>query len=444
MGSYVISVSAGTGCYRHIQISTTATLYKLHQAILKAFDFEDDHGHAFFMDNHYWSHGNPFFSTKMRGNERLTKNFKLEKFRFSKGDQFKYIFDFGDEWRFQCKVLRETEDRIDIPCVIRRVGASPVQYPEPDWDEEESDWDEEDDELYEDEELSLPDMPTLKKLDELYALVPLNKNTIDLIHTYMDAANRLYGVISLKELRDIYNSQNPPVDENSFIKAAALAAHFENDYEVLERAGVPTNTPDEILEAGFIAADYLFIDDADQAIEELLRQQHGKPLKILPKEAFLKYADPWYYPDTPQKNAMLRYLRQRESELSLPADDFCHALQEIIAVDAPTQEMLNITQSAGLSFNKKWEIGEYMTLYQELNNHTPKHSNRGHTPNELFAMSERGKKQAMRLAPVENQLSLFDLPTTKPQLTLVGKPSRNAPCPCGSGRKYKNCCGKDK
>jgi hypothetical protein len=20
------------------------------------------------------------------------------------------------------------------------------------------------------------------------------------------------------------------------------------------------------------------------------------------------------------------------------------------------------------------------------------------------------------------------------------KPSRNAPCPCGSGRKYKNCC----
>ena len=26
----------------------------------------------------------------------------------------------------------------------------------------------------------------------------------------------------------------------------------------------------------------------------------------------------------------------------------------------------------------------------------------------------------------------------------VNKLSRNAPCPCGSGRKYKNCCGKNK
>ena len=55
MGSYVVSVSIGTGCYRHIRISKTATLLKLHKAILNAFDFEDDHAHAFFMDNHYWS-----------------------------------------------------------------------------------------------------------------------------------------------------------------------------------------------------------------------------------------------------------------------------------------------------------------------------------------------------------------------------------------------------
>lgn len=47
MGSYVISVSAGTGCYRHIQISKTATLHKLHKAIINAFDFEDDHEYAF-------------------------------------------------------------------------------------------------------------------------------------------------------------------------------------------------------------------------------------------------------------------------------------------------------------------------------------------------------------------------------------------------------------
>ena len=62
MGSYVISVSVGTGCYRHIQISKSATLYKLHKAIISAFDFEDDHAHVFFMDNHYWSGYDAFFS----------------------------------------------------------------------------------------------------------------------------------------------------------------------------------------------------------------------------------------------------------------------------------------------------------------------------------------------------------------------------------------------
>jgi thiosulfate reductase cytochrome b subunit len=28
-----------------------------------------------------------------------------------------------------------------------------------------------------------------------------------------------------------------------------------------------------------------------------------------------------------------------------------------------------------------------------------------------------------------------------PKAVAVGQPSRNAPCPCGSGRKYKKCCG---
>ena len=30
----------------------------------------------------------------------------------------------------------------------------------------------------------------------------------------------------------------------------------------------------------------------------------------------------------------------------------------------------------------------------------------------------------------------------KAPLTIRKKPSKNAPCPCGSGKKYKGCCGK--
>lgn len=30
----------------------------------------------------------------------------------------------------------------------------------------------------------------------------------------------------------------------------------------------------------------------------------------------------------------------------------------------------------------------------------------------------------------------------KPAFTFTASPARNAPCPCGSGKKYKRCCGK--
>ena len=32
--------------------------------------------------------------------------------------------------------------------------------------------------------------------------------------------------------------------------------------------------------------------------------------------------------------------------------------------------------------------------------------------------------------------------TSVPQLKAPPKIGRNAPCPCGSGKKYKKCCGK--
>ena len=37
-------------------------------------------------------------------------------------------------------------------------------------------------------------------------------------------------------------------------------------------------------------------------------------------------------------------------------------------------------------------------------------------------------------------------PLPPPAETIRGeaKPKRNAPCPCGSGKKYKQCCGKKK
>ena len=432
MGSYVISVSVGTGCYRHIQISKSATLYCLHKAILESFEFVDDHAHAFFMDNRAWSQYDAYYSMKMDGNERLTKGKKLEKLNLKKGSQFKYVFDFGSELQVQCKVLRELEEDTKTPLEIRSVGESPEQYPE--WGEYEED----------DEEEEIPDSLTQEEMEALYQQIPLSREEINLIHLYMAAAANLYGLISLKELYGLYNSQNEEVDVLSFLMAVSVINYEEsNDFIVIDSAETPQAT-EEILKSCEILSDYLLVEDPERGIRELRRMQKGKPLKILPKEEFLRFADSTYFPETLQRAAMVRYLHKLASCLLRSEEEYCDCIQSVIVIDAPLQEVLNILKEDGLTSHKNWDLGEFAVLFQNLNNHTHKHANRGHTPDEMSAQSPRRLQLQQRHAPLENQMSFFEEQPVKPKLTIVGAPSRNGLCPCGSGKKYKNCCGKGK
>ena len=406
MGSYVISVSAGTGCYRHIQISKSATLYRLHKAIITAFDFDDDHAHAFFMDNKYWSGEASFWSMEMRGGERLTKSYKLETLGISKGDQFKYLFDFGDEWRFQCKVLREENESMDIPRVVRRIGDSPEQYPSFDeWDEEFfAEFDEEDD--IEDEDEGEDELIPRELIAHLYECIPLDRAVVDCIHKYMDAAARLYGIISLEKLHEIYNSQNPPVEEELFAIVAEAIDCDENPYFIVEREEAQQKETEGPLATGEIIADYLFVEETDEDILSLCRAQDGKPYRIFPREKFLRYADPSYYPSTAPRREMIKYLRRNEKRLSLPAEDFCSCIQDLISVDARLQDILAVASSEGLVFNSQKDVEEFILCYQNLNNHTHKHTNRGHTPEEMFAISNQTKGRGYGIET--GQMKLFD------------------------------------
>lgn len=126
--SYVISVSLGTGCYRHIQISGKKTLDYFAGCILDAFNFDFDHLYSFFMDNKWWSQIDAYNSPYSE-EPPYASQIKLSQLRLSKGQAFKFLFDYGDEWRFQCKVLRELDEDTPEPLIIRAVGEAPEQYP---------------------------------------------------------------------------------------------------------------------------------------------------------------------------------------------------------------------------------------------------------------------------------------------------------------------------
>ena len=381
MRSYMISVSLGTGCYRHIQISKSATLYKLHEAILDAFEFIDDHAHAFFMDNKTWSQADAYYSMKMDGHERLTKGRKLEKLNLAKDNQFKYVFDFGEEWRFQCKILRELEEDTKTPFVVREVGESPEQYPEPDWHGEE--WDEDDEE---EGENGLPEMLPQDVIQSLFKTLPIPMKTVESIHKYFEAGARLYGVIPVMKLLELYNSQNEPVDEDVFLVLTEMLRHERNMFSILGPEDYEDNAEPNTYNWDVID-DHLLLDDPED-YPRLVKAQGDKPYKILPKEEFIKYADPDYFPATPQNASMRKYLFGR-GDLPNPYDTWL-GIQTMVEIDFDLPSVMGCCESEGLVFNKKYDLGEFAALFQELNNHTRKQINRGHTPDELFKQTNRG------------------------------------------------------
>lgn len=131
--AWVISVKLGKGCYRHLQFPKTRTLEELADVILQVFNFDNDHAHAFFMDNRVWS-DDAYYLTAVDLDEEFphTEDYNLEV--LSLRQKFKFLFDFGDSWEFDCQVLREVSDDGEI-YVIRSVGQPPEQYPEYDEDE---------------------------------------------------------------------------------------------------------------------------------------------------------------------------------------------------------------------------------------------------------------------------------------------------------------------
>ena len=96
--------------------------------------------------------------------------------------------------------------------------------------------------------------------------------------------------------------------------------------------------------------------------------------------------------------------------------------------DSPTIVM-NQMREAGVVFDNDQQMNEFVMLLVDAHNHTRRKENRGHSAVELgnrgtsFAMTSMGPKKA---------------PVVREEKKIYA----NDPCPCGSGKKYKKCCGK--
>ena len=135
--TYVISVSLGKGLYRHIRLADTESLSNFAEIILQAFEFCNDHLHAFFMDDRVWSDADAYFCGDTQDPyEKTTEKTPLYKAVSDVGHKFKFLFDYGDEWIFQCRLLRIEDGPAGAPTIVRSKGEPIPQYP----DDEDEEW----------------------------------------------------------------------------------------------------------------------------------------------------------------------------------------------------------------------------------------------------------------------------------------------------------------
>lgn len=238
---------------------------------------------------------------------------------------------------------------------------------------------------------------------------PEDKCFRDLLNNYAIAAVSLYGVISQDDFLELFNSQNErqtSIDEVFSI----LLYNVHSD-------------------AGYCFWDEYIVDDEFEeedfaAVPLLIAERKGKPRYTPSREEFLKYSDWDYYEVTPQLIALKNHLSEPISNPD-EVEGLLDEIHDMSVAGVKLQEYFDLLDEAGIVFDSIEQANNMMRLIVDVQNNTRQWSNYGHTPNELFSVEKS---------------NLLSIPSSRP--TRNKKIGRNDPCPCGSGKKYKKCCGR--
>lgn len=267
--------------------------------------------------------------------------------------------------------------------------------------------------------------------DKLYALVPdeigQSFRAIDQKETrriwerqrlaadYLNAAANLYGVCELERLVDIFNSHNDK--ELTLDELESVYWRQQGREQLFYKY------------EHYVVSNYFegFNDELMMLLEEI----RGKPCYVPEKERFLQYADSGFIENTLQLERLKTYVMKNICSDPDTVDILMENIQIACSMERPLDEMLAEFEYVKLRLSRR-DIEGVMPLLVEVYNNTRMWSNRGFTPVELQLMEPSTAKLRK-----PGQVIAAGIP----QAAGAPKTGRNDPCPCGSGKKFKKCCG---
>lgn len=238
----------------------------------------------------------------------------------------------------------------------------------------------------------------------------LQRPKIQLVLSYVKAGTNLYGLISEKELRDMFEKQQD---------STLTLEEFQNMIE------------DILLVYREIARDETFLMapplKIDSVWKQLLQHQRGIQKFSPPVKEFIHYADPFYVRVTPEYRNLYQCFLEMSGEQEA-VDILMKQLMEELKYDCPIEEALRLISYFVYLPEAGTVAGDTLIdAIIAMERYTKKWKYSGYSLGELEDSGAGGisRNPSARGGTV---------PTT-------AMPSKNSPCPCGSGKKYKRCCG---
>lgn len=301
-------------------------------------------------------------------------------------------------------------------------------------------------------------------LKRMYSKLNLEESQIELLRQYFDAFSNLYGIITMRKAFEIIDKQNHGnISEEDFLAFAEIARHENHYYYILSMDELYTDEPPSEPMERELVDESLFVCGFDDYYN--MSEGHmGKEYYVPSKAELLKYAEESYYEKTLQTNAILNFFMKDMHMNRADAEEFLYeAIMELRICDGQFGLPFEEYERMGLLFTKK-QMEKFLPLYQGLNNNLRTAYNRGYTPMELHKnripqqisfgpnITSALKNGEMDINELRRGLSESDMPnelrvqmfSELMKIDPVKSISKNSLCPCGSGKKYKRCCGKDK
>lgn len=121
--------------YRDVVIRHTQSFFDLHEAILKAYEFDNKHQATFFRSNDHWQRGREISLEKYDQEYKAPPLIMSERTIGSEirnpNQRFIYLYDFNKNWNFLLELInvsKEENPKISYPSTARTEGIAPSQY----------------------------------------------------------------------------------------------------------------------------------------------------------------------------------------------------------------------------------------------------------------------------------------------------------------------------